>query len=897
MTCASAFDQAKIGTVCHEKEEIINPFCGHSFLAECHEKEHLVESQRNRSFVAVTAPVEIVDESNLLASFPTTPSISISCNHQVKFRRKCGHEILVSCDKARNPHKLGPCKEKVNLVSPLCGHELEMECSAKDTIKNPFPTTFVSSAAWNLLMHDGILEDTVPPPTNLQSSLSTCQKQLTLRKTSSCGHDVTLRCCDAWNQLKKTSQASCKQLVVKALVCGHEKEFECSKYDEYLNDPSQILCEEEIQKKCWNFQACHQRIPLPCSSQEFPCCQSRSQWTCPAGLHSFDIPVCSMGQPSHCPDCILEEVQREIAVIEEFQKNGEFPPLDFEKLPAVFDGLRNQMSCIQHKDDTLIRSRFYTSKARVLSSYLTFLEKLDPWKRQVFQPRLIPFYINISGHRNDFDPSNAEKLTTQSRMFGVRGMEFTLTNLKSFLDSSSKGKKQKRPLTTTLALGWAYSCKMLVEDDALSKKPHNEFRKLFTKSRTGYDSLQLFNSEAYIFLDPYCLFFSHTITFTGKQLKDLVNDLAAVPASPRTFLLHKTITFSRPDSQYSPNSSAEAREFSTKVSQVKETLAGIEELEGINISMFWDAVSLSLHPNSFSESVDQELKKKVNFIAGRRGTNPFSGVKYLKSLISNSAEHEDLKLILCLEFLHLGVTTLPDAQRTFDEYLKFLKQTCSDAHPLLMVAASRLFSTASKRIVAKRLIKAFVLLHPKAKSWLTESELEYLNDRPSAAKKSVSSSAPLPPREQWEQLKQTEGCSSKALEELLDMTGLKKVKRFAIEMFTTAIALQKMPKSRGNNYVTLNYSFHGNPGSGKTTVARLFARILHDSGMRSKDTFVECSAQKLKDDGPDEFRKLVAQAKDGVLFIDEAYDLGGSCFFNVFHRRPLITKTVFRSKG
>ena len=70
-----------------------------------------------------------------------------------------------------------------------------------------------------------------------------------------------------------------------------------------------------------------------------------------------------------------------------------------------------------------------------------------------------------------------------------------------------------------------------------------------------------------------------------------------------------------------------------------------------------------------------------------------------------------------------------------------------------------------------------------------------------------------------------------------------------------------------------NYCFLGNPGTGKTTVARLFASVLHDSGLRSKSTFKECTAQKLKDDGVDEFRKLAQEALDGVIFIDEAYDL------------------------
>ena len=53
----------------------------------------------------------------------------------------------------------------------------------------------------------------------------------------------------------------------------------------------------------------------------------------------------------------------------------------------------------------------------------------------------------------------------------------------------------------------------------------------------------------------------------------------------------------------------------------------------------------------------------------------------------------------------------------------------------------------------------------------------------------------------------------------------------------------------------------------------MLAGILKDSGARPSDTFVETSAQKLKDDGPEKFRALVDSAEGGVLFIDEAYDL------------------------
>ena len=62
-------------------------------------------------------------------------------------------------------------------------------------------------------------------------------------------------------------------------------------------------------------------------------------------------------------------------------------------------------------------------------------------------------------------------------------------------------------------------------------------------------------------------------------------------------------------------------------------------------------------------------------------------------------------------------------------------------------------------------------------------------------------------------------------------------------------------------------------GTGKTTVARLFAAILCDCGVRAHNVLEETTAQVAKDDGTDSFRKKVAKAVGGVLFIDDAYDL------------------------
>ena len=59
----------------------------------------------------------------------------------------------------------------------------------------------------------------------------------------------------------------------------------------------------------------------------------------------------------------------------------------------------------------------------------------------------------------------------------------------------------------------------------------------------------------------------------------------------------------------------------------------------------------------------------------------------------------------------------------------------------------------------------------------------------------------------------------------------------------------------------------GLQGTGKTTVARLIAGILKDSGVRPKGTFIESSAQKLKDLGPGKAGSHCPLANDQLVVL------------------------------
>lgn len=116
-------------------------------------------------------------------------------------------------------------------------------------------------------------------------------------------------------------------------------------------------------------------------------------------------------------------------------------------------------------------------------------------------------------------------------------------------------------------------------------------------------------------------------------------------------------------------------------------------------------------------------------------------------------------------------------------------------------------------------------------------------------------------------------------EKLNNIIGLEEVKNLLRSQYKLLIAQEKRKSVGVNTEIeqNLNMVFAGNPGTGKTSIARLVAEMLNSMGLLKIGQLIECDRSSFVSNIPGETAKKTEEkfkeALGGILFIDEAYTL------------------------
>ena len=203
----------------------------------------------------------------------------------------------------------------------------------------------------------------------------------------------------------------------------------------------------------------------------------------------------------------------------------------------------------------------------------------------------------------------------------------------------------------------------------------------------------------------------------------------------------------------------------------------------------------------------------------------------------------------------------------------------------------------AERVVANG-NKHFTMLEDSRTTWPNPQIEKMLRDaltRPAGKPASGNGAAPAAPAPKEDPpAAQPQEKLEDLLAELNGYIGLSSVKK-EVRTLASLITISKKREAMGiaQPPVSLHMVFTGNPGTGKTTVARLLARILKSMGLLTTGQLVETDRSGLVagyiGHTAEKTNKVIDSAMGGVLFIDEAYALYKEDSPNDFGREAIDT--------
>uniref|UniRef100_A0A0G4I8T0 AAA+ ATPase domain-containing protein n=1 Tax=Chromera velia CCMP2878 TaxID=1169474 RepID=A0A0G4I8T0_9ALVE len=960
VACHEAFQMASDGVQCDALVTVKLPHCGHDANVQCHLSKRLENAGGTRDMVASflrrltrsSAPLSEIREDGLQKlreKYRAIPDlVEVRCEQKIRVVRDCGHVEELRCLEC-SAGVLPPCQALVERASPLCGHAVKVPCHLIESFESFRP--WEESASLSLSSADASSLSaaarlcSLPASAPLLEAVLRCKEKV--RVVRDCMHIEEQDCAKLGKALKSAVSGKaahsgqtleellrlgpCAVEVTKPLLlCGHMRRAPC--HPHRSGDSSLLACEERVEVPCWNVSCCGQeRLEVACKAREKPAhCGTRSVWKCTGSPpHCFEDRHCEKGAPSGCHVCDSDRLNQ---MMDEAREVSAFPQTS---LPACLEGFANSAEALASNPGSEAKTQYKLGVVGALTVLGGRREKLkgNPSKLPRPDKELVEVFVVLQGNtakRKGFHP--VRDFIQHRQTQGVPVALLTAENLRRLAGSTGM-------LTCTLLIGYACVVNMHAGMQ-WAKKPNEAQRQkqwLFqegfssTHSSLRVGSLEL---DGILFWAPLPVYATHRVSWTKAELEQAATAMQGTE-SPDMFsrLTRGVVELQRPKQLQKGKSPrppeeessahavpAETAEESNRDTSAEficdESLCG-SPLEGLTFSTKW-----GLHEDrlDFLGALDDKTEKRAAKVLKvlQKESPPFTGKRWAEGLLEKS-ERPFLRLLLSLELLELGH---PEEGGTeLDNYLQNAAREGESesntgsgrVHPLALLAVARRASASDEdqagAVASRCLCVFFERFRDAGEILLTEEEKEIAI---SATKKQQAAdgeedeesldeggAALGGARGLWEQLKKEEPagtCDSEAMEKLLNLTGLKKVKITAVQIYKTALKISRMPENvQQENAPALNFVFLGNPGTGKTTVAKLLAAVLRDAGARKKDTFVDLTAQQAKDEGMDKFREKVEAADGGVLFIDEAYDLDP--VGDAFKGRPVVNELLTVSEN
>lgn len=185
-----------------------------------------------------------------------------------------------------------------------------------------------------------------------------------------------------------------------------------------------------------------------------------------------------------------------------------------------------------------------------------------------------------------------------------------------------------------------------------------------------------------------------------------------------------------------------------------------------------------------------------------------------------------------------------------------------------------------KTMISTQSVRELATVPVSHESTTTEKSEEYTKHSRDESRKKIKVPNPMPtqaPSEakaDWDFHKTYHNAQSPEIDQLMSMVGLESVKSKFLEIKQKVdLTIRQNIDLSSERYGTV---LLGNPGTGKTTVARLYAKFLAAVGIIPGSKFIETTGSRLSNEGVSQCQKTIEsllKEGGGVIFIDEAYQL------------------------